>query len=93
MRQPLFLIFVALGVQFVRGNPPSAGQVVDFESLVRGIPSSAGQHDDRVQHHTHEGSIGNLCNDRIRKKMEAVIGGFHFETVLEAEERLSIPRP
>ena len=43
MRQPLFLIFVALGVQFVRGNPPSAGQVVDFESLVRGIPSSAGQ--------------------------------------------------
>ena len=44
-------------------------------------------------HHTHEGSIGNLCNDRIRKKMEAVIGGFHFGTVREAEERLSIPRP
>lgn len=44
-------------------------------------------------HHTHEGSIGNLCNDWIRKKMEAVIGGFHFETVREAEESLSIPRP
>ena len=37
--------------------------------------------------------VGNLCNDRVRKKMEAVIGGFHFETVRETEERLSIPRP
>ncbi|MDR1130557.1 MAG: argininosuccinate lyase [Prevotellaceae bacterium] len=25
---------------------------------------------DREIHHTHEGSIGNLCNDRIREKME-----------------------
>ncbi|MDR3716281.1 MAG: argininosuccinate lyase [Puia sp.] len=27
-------------------------------------------------HHTHEGSIGNLCNDRIVGEMEAVVGKF-----------------
>ncbi|MDR1340458.1 MAG: argininosuccinate lyase [Prevotellaceae bacterium] len=29
---------------------------------------------DREIHHTHEGSIGNLCNDRIREKMEERLG-------------------
>ncbi len=29
--------------------------------------------------HTHEGSIGNLCNDRIALKIEKVIEQFHFE--------------
>jgi len=24
-------------------------------------------------HHTHEGSMGNLCNDRIRERMYAII--------------------
>ena len=27
----------------------------------------------REVHHTHEGSIGNLCNDKIVAKMEAVV--------------------
>ena len=27
-------------------------------------------------HHTHEGSIGNLCNDEIRKEMEKVLAKF-----------------
>jgi argininosuccinate lyase len=27
-------------------------------------------------HHVHEGSIGNLCNEEIRKEMEKVIGKF-----------------
>ncbi len=30
----------------------------------------------REVHHTHEGSIGNLCNDRIRAKMERVMARF-----------------
>ena len=30
----------------------------------------------REVHHTHEGSIGNLCNDRIRAKMERVMERF-----------------
>lgn len=39
-------------------------------------------------HHTHEGSTGNLCNDRIRDLMEEVVGGFHFEQVNTAIARL-----
>ena len=30
----------------------------------------------REVHHTHEGSIGNLCNDRIREKLYQVMQGF-----------------
>ena len=31
----------------------------------------------REVHHTHEGSIGNLCNDHIRKKLEVVMQEFN----------------
>ena len=30
----------------------------------------------KALHHTHEGSIGNLCNDQIREQMEKVIEKF-----------------
>lgn len=43
---------------------------------------------DRHLHHTHEGSIGNLCNDKIAAYMEQLMAGFHFERVEEAERRL-----
>ena len=39
-------------------------------------------------HHTHEGSIGNLCNDRIQALMQSILDGFHFEKVDEALKRL-----
>lgn len=39
-------------------------------------------------HHTHEGSIGNLCNDRILGKMDSVMENFHFEIVRKAEKSL-----
>ena len=39
-------------------------------------------------HHTHEGSIGNLCNDRIQALMQSILDGFHFEKVDEAETKL-----
>lgn len=38
--------------------------------------------------HTHEGSIGNLCNDQISKKMEAVIAGMGFEKWQKAIKHL-----
>ena len=38
--------------------------------------------------HTHEGSIGNLQNDKIRAMMEETMAGFHFERMLEAEKQL-----
>ena len=39
-------------------------------------------------HHTHEGSIGNLCNDRIDALMQNVLEGFGFERVNKAVETL-----
>ena len=30
-------------------------------------------------HHTHEGSIGNLCNDKIQALMDEVVKGFNFD--------------
>ncbi len=48
---------------------------------------------DRDIHHTHEGSIGNLCNDRIAELMRQTVGEFHFEQVEEAEKRLTAPSP
>ena len=39
-------------------------------------------------HHTHEGSIGQLCNDRIEQLMAQVIEGFNFERAQTAEKKL-----
>ncbi len=43
---------------------------------------------DKNIHHTHEGSIGNLCNDRIASLMQETLAGFHFERMTEAEKAL-----
>ena len=39
-------------------------------------------------HHTHEGSLGNLCNDRIQALMQQTLSGFNFERVDKAEQAL-----
>lgn len=38
--------------------------------------------------HTHEGSIGNLCNQEIRSMLEQVLQGFHFEKTEQAIQKL-----
>lgn len=38
--------------------------------------------------HTHEGSIGNLCNDRIRELMYGIYGSMDFEKAQRAENAL-----
>ena len=43
---------------------------------------------DKNIHHTHEGSIGNLCNDKIADLMNTTLGEFHFERVDEAVQKL-----
>ena len=43
---------------------------------------------DRNIRHTHAGSIGNLCNDRIRAIMENITAEFGFDKMLEAEKKL-----
>ena len=39
-------------------------------------------------HHTHEGSIGNLCNDKIQALMDDVVSGFQFQKMEEAVKKL-----
>lgn len=54
-----------------------------------GLEIEAGEFKPRKEiHHTHEGSIGNLCNDQIVALMERVLGEFHFERVERAEKAL-----
>ena len=43
---------------------------------------------DKHIHHTHEGSIGNLCNDRIAELMHSTLSQFTFHQAEEAEKRL-----
>lgn len=43
---------------------------------------------DKQVAHTHEGSIGNLCNDRITQLMQTVVKGFDFERMNNAEKKL-----
>ena len=54
-----------------------------------GLDIEAGQFTpDKQIHHTHEGSVGNLCNDRIEALMQYVLDGFNFNRVVEAEKTL-----
>ena len=43
----------------------------------------------KTVHHTHPGSIGNLCNDRIAALFNSVLEGFAFEKAEEAERKLA----
>lgn len=54
-----------------------------------GLDIEAGNfsHDHKVNH-THEGSIGNLCNDEIRDLMNHITQSFNFDKVTAAETKL-----
>ena len=69
-----------------------AASGVPFRDAYRqvGLDIEAGQfHPVKEVHHTHAGSIGNLCNDRIASLMTSVLEGFPFERVEAAERKLS----
>ena len=54
-----------------------------------GLDIEAGRFTPHKQvHHTHEGSIGNLCNDRIADLMQQVVDGFNFVRMEQAEKEL-----
>ena len=54
-----------------------------------GMEIEAGQfRPDKEVHHTHEGSIGNLCTQQIVQLMDQVWQGFNFQRMEEAEKRL-----
>ena len=54
-----------------------------------GLAIEAGNfHPDKNIRHTHEGSIGNLCNERVEALMADILNGFGFSRVTEAEQNL-----
>ncbi|MDR0546638.1 MAG: argininosuccinate lyase [Dysgonamonadaceae bacterium] len=54
-----------------------------------GLEIEAGQFvSDKKVHHTHEGSIGNLCNEQILALKEKTIQSFDFQKVNDAIQRL-----
>ena len=54
-----------------------------------GLDIEAGKftHNKQVNH-THEGSIGNLCNEQITALMQQVVKGFNFNNMIAAEKAL-----
>lgn len=68
---------VAKGLSF-RDAYKKVGQVIESGEYVP----------DKTIHHTHEGSIGNLCNDKIKEKMDQVLASFCFEEYEEALKNL-----
>jgi argininosuccinate lyase len=54
-----------------------------------GLDIEAGNfHPEKEIHHTHEGSIGNLCNDEITTYKEEIVAQFNFDKVELAYEKL-----
>lgn len=67
------------------------GQGVPFRDAYRQVAESIknGQFEFHgTLHHTHEGSIGNLCNDHIALKMNKVVSSFGFDSVHKAIDSL-----
>ena len=52
------------------------------------IESGKYDFDNKTTNHTHEGSIGNLCNEQIRNQMQLIIEKFNFDKVDKAIESL-----
>jgi argininosuccinate lyase len=58
-----------------------------YKQLGLAIESGNYQYNTHLDH-THEGSIGNLCNDQIKESMQAVLGRFNFSGVNTVVEQL-----
>jgi len=58
-----------------------------YKTIARKIETGEFKPDYSI-HHTHEGSIGNLCNDQISQKFENLLQAFDFKTMEEALNKL-----
>lgn len=58
-----------------------------YKQVAKDIENGNYSPDTNLQH-THEGSIGNLCNDAIEKKFSTVLKSFDFSSVHSAIARL-----
>ena len=60
-----------------------------YKEVVKEIQQNKFKPDKKIQH-THIGSIGNLCNDRIQQKFSTIIKSFSKERIYQAEKNLLI---
>nr|HQH42044.1 argininosuccinate lyase [Bacteroidales bacterium] len=58
-----------------------------YKKVGKSIADGTYKHPENI-HHTHEGSMGNLCTEEIRKKMENILESFHFEIIDKAYQCL-----
>ena len=68
-----------------------AGSGIPFRDAYKkvGLDIEAGTFvPDKSVHHTHEGSIGNLCNNEIAELMESIYRSMDFQKAIDAERRL-----
>jgi len=64
---------------------------IPFRTAYREVAASISSgtfHPGKTIRHTHEGSIGNLGNDFIQKKMNKVLATFDFQTGMKAIQKL-----
>jgi argininosuccinate lyase len=69
--------------EVIKGKPFREAYKIVGDRIKRGEYSP-----DKSILHTHEGSIGNLCNDKIRKKFSDIHQGFNREIIEQAEQNL-----
>ena len=62
----------------------------DAYKIVGGQINSGTYEPSRDIHHTHAGSLGNLCLEQITNKMETVIKGYEFQQIEKAYSSLLI---
>jgi len=58
-----------------------------YQDIARQIRNQTFVPEDKIVH-THEGSLGNLCQDEIRQKMDVRMNSFNFERINQALEKL-----
>ena len=66
-------------------------QGVPFREAYRKVGESISNgtfHPEKTVHHTHEGSIGNLCLSEVRAKMNGIMESFNFQRAEAAIEQL-----
>ena len=72
---------LAFSVEVVNGLVSSGVPFRDaYKQVGMSIEEGKFEYEGRLNH-THEGSIGNLCTDRIIGKMDRAMGGFTFDKV------------
>ncbi len=58
-----------------------------YKKVGMDIESGKFEYDTSI-HHTHEGSVGNLCTDEIKKQMSKLVASFPFQQVHKSIENL-----